>query len=79
MSFQVLLKKDKKNYYQALKDAQLTLEITNWINYFSKSILEAQIQAKKLTYFTLNKTKFLDQVKSFLNERQLKVILKILD
>ena len=79
MSLSSTIEKDKKNYYQALKDAQRTLEITDWIYYFSKTILEAQIQAKKITYFTLNKTKFLDQVKSSLNERQLKVILKMLD
>lgn len=79
MSLSSTIEKDKKNYYQALKDGQKTLEITDWIFYFSKTILDAQIQAKKITYFTLNKTKFLDQVKSSLNERQLKVILKMLD
>lgn len=79
MSLSSTIEKDKKNYYEALKDAQKTLEITNWIYYFSNTILEAQIQAKKITNFTLNKTKFLDQAKSLLNERQLKVIIKMLD
>lgn len=79
MSLSSTIEKDKKNYYEALKDAQKTLEITNWIYYFSNIILEAQIQAKKITNFTLNKTKFLDQTKSLLNERQLKVIIKMLD
>lgn len=79
MSLSSTIEKDKKNYYQALKDAQRTLEITEWIFYFSKTILEAQIQAKKITYLIVNKTKFLDHVKPLLNERQLKVILKMLD
>lgn len=79
MSLSSTIEKDKKNYYQALKAAQRTLDITDWIHYFSKTILEAQIQATKITYFTLNKTKFLDQVKPSLNERQLKAILKMLD
>jgi len=79
MSLSSTIEKDKKNYYEALKDDQKTLEITNWIYYFSNIILEAQIQAKKITYFTLNKTKFLDQTKSLLNERQLKVIIKMLN
>ena len=79
MSLSSTIAKDKKNYYEELKDAQRTLEITEWILYFSTTILEAQIQAKKITNFTLNKTKFLDQTKPLLNERQLKVVLKMLD
>jgi len=62
-----------------LKDAQRTLEITDWTLYFSTTILDAQIQANKITNFTLNKTKFLDQTKQLLNERQLKVVIKMLD
>lgn len=38
-------------------------EIIDWIYYFSNTILDAQIQAKKITNFTLNKTKFSDQTK----------------
>lgn len=79
MSLSSTIEKDKKNYYEALKDAQRTLEITDWIYYFSNTILEAQIQSKKITNFTLNKTKFLDQIKTLLNERQLKVVIKMLD
>ncbi|WP_349679427.1 Fic family protein, partial [Empedobacter sp. UBA5528] len=79
MSLSSTIEKDKKNYYEALKDAQQTLEITDWILYFSTTILDAQIQAKKITNFILNKTKFLDQTKPLLNERQLKVVIKMLD
>ncbi|WP_353097989.1 Fic family protein [Empedobacter brevis] len=79
MSLSSTIEKDKKKYYEALKDAQRTLEITDWILYFSTTILDAQIQAKKITNFTLNKTKFLDQTKQLLNERQLKVVIKMLD
>ena len=79
MSLSSTIEKNKKNYYEALKDAQRTLEITDWILYFSTTILDAQIQAKKITNFTLNKTKFLDQTKQLLNERQLKVVIKMLD
>lgn len=79
MSLSSTIEKEKKDYYEALKNAQRTLEITDWIAYFSTTILDAQIQAKKITHFTLNKTKFLDRTKPLLNERQLKVVLKMLD
>lgn len=79
MSLSSAIEKEKKNYYETLKEAQRTLNISNWIYYFSKTILNAQKQAKKTIRFTLNKTRFLDEHKPKLNERQLKVILKMLD
>ena len=79
ISISSIIERDKKKYYNALKKAQRCLEITNWIFYFSSIILEAQKNAKLVILFTLNKTKFLDKHKGNLNERQLKVILKIFD
>ena len=79
MSLSSTIEKSRKDYYNALKDAQRSLDISPWILYFSKTILEAQKNAKRITNFTLNRTKFLDDHKSLLNERQLKVILKMLD
>ena len=79
ISISSIIERDKKKYYNALKKAQRSLEITNWIFYFSSIILEAQKNAKQVILFTLNKTKFLDKHKGNLNERQLKVILKIFD
>ena len=79
ISISSVIERDKKKYYNALKKAQRSLEITKWIFYFSSIILEAQKNAKQVILFTLNKTKFLDKHKGNLNERQLKVILKIFD
>lgn len=69
-----VLEKGKKKYYEQLKKAQRTLVITEWVNYFAQAILEAQIDAKELIHFTLQKAKFFDKHKNSLNERQLKVI-----
>jgi Fic family protein len=41
--------------------------------------LNAQKQTKMIIRFTLEKAKFLDRFKSQLNERQLKIITKMLD
>jgi len=79
MSLSSTIEKDKKQYYNALKSAQRSLEITDWIFYFSSAILDAQKQAKHTIWITLNKTRFLDKHKSQMNERQIKAIMKMFD
>lgn len=79
MSLSTTIERNKKSYYDALKAAQQSLDITDWILYFTETILEAQKEAKEIIRFTLDKTKFLDKYKPALNERQMKVLLKILE
>jgi len=79
MSISSTIEKNKKKYYQSLKQAQRTLEITDWIFYFSSLILESQRNAKQTILFTLNKSKFLDQFKNEMNERQTKAVLKMFE
>jgi Fic family protein len=69
----------KKGYYQALEKAQSSLDITNWIQYFVKTILEAQERTEQQMEFTLKKVKFFDQYKEQLNPRQLAAIQRMLD
>ena len=69
----------KDLYYRSLKQAQRNLEPSNWIQYFSKTVLHAQEEAKKLILFSLQKTKFFDRFRDQLNERQTKVINRILE
>jgi len=70
---------NKNDYYTALKAAQRSNEITEWIHYFVKTVLDAQIDAEKEIEFTLRKTKFFDHHKRVLNERQQKVVRRILE
>lgn len=79
MSLSSVIEQNKKQYYHSLKQAQRTLDITDWIFYFSTLILESQKKAKQTVLFTLNKTKFMDQFKSQMNERQRKVVLKMFE
>lgn len=79
LSLSQTIEADKKSYYAALETAQRSNEITPWIKYFVNTVFKAQIQAKNQIDFTLRKTKFFDQFKDKLNERQLKVIGKMLD
>jgi len=69
----------KNTYYDALKSAQRSNEITDWINYFVKTVLDAQIDAEQEIEFTLKKTKFFDSHNDMLNERQEKVIRRMLE
>jgi Fic family protein len=78
ISLSTLIETNKKAYYDALKEAQGSNEITPWIICFVKTIIEAHIHAEKQIEFTLNKAKFFDRFKGQLNDRQLKVIQRML-
>ncbi|MDR2919757.1 MAG: Fic family protein [Tannerella sp.] len=79
MSISQTIEKDKNRYYDELKKAQSTLDINNWLLYFSQLLTDSQKDALNVLDFSLRKTQFLDQHKSEMNERQLKVINKMLD
>ena len=77
LSLSKTIESKKKDYYNALKVAQLSNEITRWLVYFSGIALQAQTEAEGEIEFTLKKTKFFDRFESELNPRQLKVIRRI--
>jgi Fic family protein len=79
LSLSKIIEQNKTAYYAALKEAQRSLDITAWINYFASVILEAQRDAKATVQFTLKKAQFFDQYKYQLNERQLKAVNKMLE
>ena len=70
---------NKKDYYEDLKTAQQSNKITPWIEYFANITLQSQTRAEENIDFVLKKTKFFDRFKGQLNERQLKVIRRMLD
>ena len=79
LSLSKTIEANKKAYYNALSLAQTSNEITPWILYFVDVILKSQEEASKLVTFILKKSKFFDQYKRDLNERQIKVIRRMLD
>lgn len=70
---------NKKKYYEALKHAQRSNEISDWITYFVNTVLEAQTDSERQIDFVLRKTKFFDSNATQLAERQIKVIRRILE
>ena len=65
---------NRNAYYNALQVAQRSNEITPWINYFVKVILDAQVNTEEQIDFALKKTKFFDSFQDQLSERQLRVV-----
>ncbi|PWU07182.1 MAG: DUF4172 domain-containing protein [Verrucomicrobia bacterium] len=72
-----IIEKKKSSYYNNLEKSDKSNEITSWLRYFSETILEAQQYTEKWITFLINKTKFYDNAKGQLNERQEKVIARI--
>lgn len=78
ISLSSAIEADKKAYYQALKEGQKSNEITPWLVYFINTLIQAQNNAELLINFTLQKAKLFDKYKNVLNERQLKVLKRML-
>jgi Fic family protein len=79
MSLSTAIEADKTSYYEALKKAQRTNELTEWIHYFSETILKAQRDFLAMIDFLIKKAAFFDRHQSQLNEAQTKVINKMLE
>jgi Fic family protein len=71
------ISRTKKDYYRSLQLHNQGLEITGWLEYFGKVVVESQHKAMELVNFMIEKTKYLDRYAPLLNERQLKVILRM--
>lgn len=72
------IESEKNLYYDALKEGQKSNHITSWILYFVDVILKSQTHSEELIHFILQKTKLFDTYKDQLNERQTKVINRML-
>jgi Fic family protein len=64
-------------YYDILERSNKRNEITDWLVYFAKTVLEAQQYAQRMLDFLIGKTKFFDQFRGQLNERQEKVVTRM--
>ena len=79
MSLSTAIEADKKAYYAALKKAQRTNDITEWIQYFGETIIKAQQDFIQTIDFLVKKTIFYDKYQSQLNPAQLKAINRMLE
>lgn len=77
ISLAFTIEKSRRAYYAELERHQRTLDITDWIIFFSETILEAQRATLGRIDFFIQKAKFYDRFRDRLNERQEKVVARI--
>jgi Fic family protein len=68
----------RKAYYDALEKANKSNKITGWLSWFAATAIEAQRRALAGAEFLIDKTRFLDGLRGQLNNRQEKVLLRML-
>ena len=71
------IERNKKAYYSALEKNGRTNEISDWLNYFAQTILEAQNNTQKRIEFILEKDKLFRRLQGRLNNRQEKVLIRM--
>lgn len=72
-----LLEKRKKEYYAELERCNRSLDADHWVEFFSSIIIQAQVESMQLLQFLIQKSKLLHTLENELNERQLKVLLRM--
>jgi Fic family protein len=71
------IEKNKKTYYNKLKENNHTNNIQPWLNYFSQTVLTAIEYTQAQFNFVIKKTKFFDRFGKMINKRQEKVLARI--
>ena len=69
----------RRPYYDMLAASNRRNEISDWLAWFAGIALEAQLRTQAQVDFLIDKTKLLDRLRSELNDRQLNVLLRMLD
>ncbi len=78
-SFAKIIDSRKKEYYDVLQSCNHSLNIDKWLYFFSTALLDSQQYTIKLIGFLVAKSKLFLQHNEQLNERQLKVLLRVFE
>lgn len=71
------IERKRNDYYAALQRNNKENEITDWLNYFAETIVEAQGNTIKRVDFYVAKAKLYDRLRGQLNERQDKAVARM--
>jgi Fic family protein len=71
------IERKRRDYYAALERNNKKNEITDWLNYFASTVLEAQTNTIRRADFYVAKAKLYERLRGQLNERQDKVIARM--
>ena len=72
-----MLEKRKKEYYSSLEKCNRTLDVQQWVEFFSQMILQAHEESMSLLSFLIKKSKMLNALSEQINPRQTKVLLRM--
>lgn len=67
----------KNAYYRNLELSNKDLEITDWLQYFARTVLDAQGYSQRLIDFLIAKIRLYDRLRGQLNDRQDKAITRM--
>ncbi len=79
LSLSDAIEQNREGYYDALKAAQRTSEVTDWVAYFVEATLTAQERAERQVDFLLKKARFFDRFREQLTERAVRVVKRMFD
>ena len=77
ISLAFTIEKERKAYYDQLRQHQQTLAVTEWLVWFAEVVLKAQQVTLDRVGFFINKAHFYDRHRDHLNERQTKAIARM--
>lgn len=77
ISLSACIEKNKSTYYEEIKKAQRSLEVTDWLVYSIEVLIEGLKETVLVVQFVRKKTEFYDRYNNELNERQRKAINKM--
>jgi Fic family protein len=69
-----MIEANRKDYYAALESNNQLLEVTDWLVWFARTVLDAQGYTVKCVEFLIKKAKLYSRLGGQLNERQQKVL-----
>ena len=72
-----MLEKRKKEYYSALEKCNRTVDVQQWVEFFSSVVLQAHEESMGLALFLVEKSKMLNALSGQINPRQMKVLLRM--
>ncbi len=79
LSLSARLSRQKKDYYAMLGKHNHSLDITEWLVWYGRLLVDAQKDAVERLEWMIRKIRFLNEKGNLMNERQRKVVLRLFD
>lgn len=71
------IQRNRHAYYDALEQNNKSMDVTDWLQYFARTVLDAQARSQQLIDFLIEKTKLFDRLRGQLNVRQTRALTRM--